>query len=411
MPHRFDLAIIGGGIIGLAVAREMMRRRPGARLVLLEKERHLARHQTGHNSGVIHSGIYYRPGSMKAATCREGADAMIEYCRQEEIPHRVCGKVIVAVNAGELPYLEELHRRGIANGVSGLRMLEAGPLREIEPHCAGLRALHVPGTAVTDFSIVSHRFAREATAAGAEIRVGTEVIGIRRDASDVVLTTTADRVVARLIVNCAGLQSDRVAKMAGAGIDLLIVPFRGEYYTLDPARSDLVSGLIYPVPRPGFPFLGVHLTRGVEGTVEAGPNACWALSREGYRWSDISIPDLLEAACFAGFRRMARRHLRYGMREIHRSLSRSAFLKSVQRLVPWVRGEDLRPGGAGVRAQAIERSGLLVDDFRFARTDGMIHVLNVPSPAATASIAIARRISEMVEESLGRDLPSGTRRA
>lgn len=411
MPHRFDLAIIGGGIIGLAVAREMMRRRPGARLVLLEKERDLALHQTGHNSGVIHSGIYYRPGSVKAATCREGADAMIEFCRHQKIPHRVCGKVIVAVNSHELPYLEELHRRGIANGVPGIRMIEAGLLREIEPHCAGLRALHVPGTAVTDFSIVSHRFAREATAAGAVIRVGTAVTGISRGASEVVLATTADRVVARLIVNCAGLHSDRVAKMAGAGVDLLIVPFRGEYYTLDPARADLVNGLIYPVAPPGFPFLGVHLTRGVEGTVEAGPNACWALSREGYRWSDISIPDLIEAASFAGFRRMARRHLRYGLGEIHRSLSKSAFLKSVQRLVPGVRDEDLRPGGAGVRAQAIERSGLLVDDFRLARTDGMIHVLNVPSPAATASIAIARRISQMVEESLGPDLPSGTPRA
>ena len=400
MPQRFDLAVIGGGIIGTAVAREMTLRRPGARLVLLEKESELARHQTGHNSGVIHSGVYYRPGSVKAATCREGADALIRYCREEGIPHRVRGKLIVATGPDEEPHLHELHRRGSANGVSGLRLLEGDALREIEPHCAGVRALHVPGTAVTDFCVVARRFARDAEALGAEIRTGTIVTGIGRDGPDAILTTNREPVAARLVINCAGLHSDRIARMAGAAPDLLIVPFRGEYKTLDPARAHLVSTLIYPVPRPEFPFLGVHLTRGVDGVVEAGPNACWALAREGYRWRDVSLPDLLEAAGFSGFRRMARHHLRYGLSEIHRSLSRRVFLRSVQRLVPDVRATDLRPGGAGVRAQAVERSGGLVDDFRFARTESMIHVLNVPSPAATASIAIARRIADMADEAL-----------
>lgn len=409
--QRFDLAIIGGGIIGTAIARQMLRHRPGMRLVLLEKEQDLARHQSGHNSGVIHSGIYYRPGSLKAATCREGAEAMIEYCRTEGIPHRVCGKLIVAIEPEEIPYLMELHRRGTANGVPGLRLLEPAQLREIEPHCAGLRALHVPGTAVTDYALVTRSFASEAVAAGAEIRLVTAVRDIRREGSDLILETTTDRVITRLGINCAGLHSDRIAKMAGAAVDLLIVPFRGEYFTLDPARDGLVSNLIYPVPLPELPFLGVHLSRGVDGSVEAGPNACWALSREGYRWRTINPRDLLEAASFNGFRRMARRHLRYGLAEARRSLSRKAFANAVRRLVPELRDTDLYQGRTGVRAQAIERSGLLVDDFRFARTEGMIHLLNAPSPAATASIAIARRVSQMAVEPLGDYLPSGTRRA
>jgi L-2-hydroxyglutarate oxidase LhgO len=398
MDGRFDVIIVGGGIVGLATARELGLSLPRMRVALLEKEPDLARHQTAHNSGVIHSGIYYRPGSLKAATCVEGAAAMVAFCRQEEIAHRICGKVVVAVEPGEIPALEELHRRGAANGVPDLSLIGPEELRQIEPCASGVRALRVPGTAVTDFAVVARRFADHATASGARIQTGACVTGLARDGQEIVVETTAGVFAARHLVNCAGLHSDRIARLAGARPDVRIVPFRGEYYEIASQRRHLVRALIYPVPRPELPFLGVHFTRRVGGEVEAGPNAVWALAREGYHRTDISLRDILDSMSFSGFWGLIGRHWRYGLGEMHRSLSRGAFLRALQRLLPELRAEDLRPGGSGVRAQAVDRSGGLVDDFHFVRTEGMTHVLNVPSPAATASIAIARRIVEMMPE-------------
>jgi L-2-hydroxyglutarate oxidase LhgO len=394
----YDLVIIGGGIIGLSAAMEALRRFPDLRLLVVEKESRVGLHQSGRNSGVIHTGLYYRPASLKATLCVEGAAAMLSFCREHGIPHEICGKVVVATRERELPALQELHRRGTANGVRGLALVGPERLAEIEPNCKGLRGLHVPGAAIADFGVVTGKYAENVTAAGGTIRTGARVTGLARRGGEVIVESTAGSFATRRLINCAGLHSDRVARMAGETIDTIIVPFRGEYHEIAPGRRHLVRGLIYPVPDPGLPFLDVHLTRTVRGTVEAGPNAVLAWKREGYRRTDFSLGDTARTLAHAGFWRMASRHWRRGLVEVHRSLSRGAFLRAVRRFLPELCASDLLPGGAGVRAQAVDGAGNLLDDFRIVRTDRMIHVLNVPSPAATASIPIGRWIAGMLAE-------------
>jgi (S)-2-hydroxyglutarate dehydrogenase len=395
MSERFDVAVIGGGIVGLAVGREITRRFPRIRLVVLEKEARVGAHQSGHNSGVIHSGVYYKPGSLKAKLCVAGAEVMVEFCREHGVPFAVCGKVIVATSSAQLPRLQDLLERGQANGVAGLRMLGPEELREFEPHANGVAALLIPGTGVTDYAKVCEKYAELIGAQGGEVRTTTKVVGIRTSESENVIETSGGAIAARAVINCAGLFSDRIARMAGERPEVQIVPFRGEYYDLVPERAKLVRALIYPVPDPRFPFLGVHFTRRVYGSVDAGPNAIFAFKREGYRSRDFNLRDTVESLMFPGFWRGAAKHWRMGKDEAARSVSKAAFVASLQKLVPEVREEDLVPGGSGVRAQAIHRSGALVDDFQFTQTKNMLHLYNVPSPAATASIAIGRAVVEM----------------
>lgn len=392
-----DVVIVGGGIVGLAVALEITKRFPRLRLLLLEKEDRVGQHQSGHNSGVIHSGIYYKPGSLKARLCVEGAAAMLQFCRSYGIPHLVCGKVIVATREEEFPRLEELRRRGEANGLTGVQPIGSEQLREIEPNASGLRALVVPSTGITDYAAVCVKYAELIQAQGGTIRTSTPVTGLRDLADEVVVETSGPVFSTKYLINCAGLFSDRISRMAGGQTDVIIVPFRGEYYDLIPQRSSLVRGLIYPVPDPQFPFLGVHFTRRITGTVDAGPNAVFAFRREGYRRSDFNLRDLASSLSFPGFWRMASKHWRSGLDEFHRSFSKPEFVRALQRLVPEVREQDLVPGGSGVRAQALRRDGALVDDFQFVPSGKMLHVLNVPSPAATASLMIGRYIVSAAE--------------
>jgi L-2-hydroxyglutarate oxidase len=397
---RCDVLIVGGGIVGLAVALEITKRFPRLSLVLLEKEDRVGQHQSSHNSGVIHSGVYYKPGSLKAKLCVEGAQAMVEFCREHGVPHEVCGKVIVATREEEFPRLEELRRRGEANGLTRLRLIGPDELREIEPHASGLRALVVPSTGITDYAAVCEKYAELVRAQGGTILTSTAVTGLRELTSEVVVETSGPEFSTTYLINCAGLFSDRIARMAGGKPDVIIVPFRGEYYRLVPQRSSLVRALIYPVPDPQFPFLGVHFTRRVNGTVDAGPNAVLAFRREGYRRTDFSLQDVASSLAFPGFWRMAGNHWRSGLDEFHRSFSKSEFVRALQRLLPEVREQDLVPGGSGVRAQALRRDGTLVDDFQFMPSEKMLHVLNVPSPAATASLLIARAIVDTAGNSV-----------
>ncbi len=393
-----DIAVIGGGIVGLATARELLQRRPGQRLVVLEKEHAIGRHQTGHNSGVIHSGIYYAPGSLKARLCVAGAARLYRYCDEKGIPYQKCGKVIIARSAAELPRLEELYRRGLANGVPGLELVGPERLRELEPHAAGVRAIWSPNTGIVDFGRVAAAYAEDVQALGGEIRTGYRVTAIRRVGGVTRIRTSGGDVEARLVVACAGLHADRVAALTGAPRSPRIVPFRGDYYILRPERRHLVRGNIYPVPDPSFPFLGVHFTPRMDGSVWLGPNAVLAFAREGYRRTDVNPRDLLEALTFPGFLRLARKYWRTGLAEMWRDVSRRAFWKSLQSYVPEIRPDDLLPGPAGVRAQALADDGTLVDDFVVHYTDGVVHVRNAPSPAATSSLAIAELIADAVEK-------------
>jgi len=363
-----DVIIVGGGIVGLAVALEITQRFPRLRLLMLEKEDRVGRHQSGHNSGVIHSGIYYKPGSLKATLCVGGAAAMVAFCREHGIPHSVCGKVIVATRREELQPLEELRRRGEANGVAGVRLIGPAELRGLEPNSGGLAALVVPSTAVTDYVAVCDKYAQLAVERGGSILTSAEVLNIKRGANEIVVETRRGVFSTAYFINCAGLFSDRISRMASDEPEVMIAPFRGEYYDLVPERSSLVRALIYPVPDPRFPFLGVHFTRRVGGRVDAGPNAVLAFRREGYRRSDFNLKDLASSLAFPGFWRIAAKYWRSGIGEVHRSFSKPAFVRALQRLVPAVRGEDLIPGGSGVRAQALRRDGTLVDDFQFVQS-------------------------------------------
>ena len=401
MANSFDITIIGGGIVGLATALELTKRYPQHKLAILEKEDRLAAHQTGHNSGVIHSGIYYKPGSLKAQTCVAGAKAIIAFCQQHDIPYEICGKVVVATSPAELPRLEELHRRGTANGVEGMEMIGPERLREIEPHATGVRALHVPTTGIIDFPRVAQTYARLIQEKGGDLRLRHELRGIVRTDGGLILETSQESIHSKFMINCGGLHCDRIARLAGAQPDLQIVPFRGEYYSIAPQRRTLVKNLIYPVPDPAFPFLGVHFTRTIDGLVEAGPNAVLAFAREGYKKSDFDARDLRETLTFSGFRKMARKYWRTGLGEMFRSFSKQAFLAALRRLLPELTLGDLQPGGSGVRAQAISSQGALIDDFMISVTGSALHVLNAPSPGATASLAIGTMIVDKAGQEFG----------
>ena len=392
---RYDLAIIGGGIVGLATGMELLGAFPHVRLILLEKEPGLAQHQSSHNSGVIHSGIYYRPGSLKAKTCVDGARLLREFCDAQQIRYVVCGKLVVATDPSELPGLEMLYQRGMANGVFKLSLIGPGQLQEIEPHARGIKALAVPSAGLVDYAAVARAYAHIIRQRGGAIHTGARVHRLLRRGGEWVAETSAGRIRSRWLVSCAGLHSDRLAAMAGSPRDLRIAPFRGEYYELAAERQFLVRAMIYPVPHPALPFLGVHFTRSIHGGVHAGPNAVLALKREGYRKTDVDALEMVDLLTFPGFWKMARRDWRVGLEEAYRSFSKRAFVRSLQRLVPEVRAEDLTPGSSGVRAQALDRGGALLDDFNIAAGDHAIHVRNVPSPAATASIRIGQLITEM----------------
>ena len=398
MTACYEVAVIGGGIVGLATARAVAARLPGVDLVVIEKETEPATHQTGHNSGVLHTGIYYTPGSLRAKLCVQGHRAMAEFCRHEGLPFRGGGKVVVATNRAQVPRLEELQRRGNLNGVRGLRRLDGDQLREREPHARGVAALDVPEAASVDFAAVARRIAADLPG---ELRTGAPLEAV--EVGEVVaLHAGGSRVTARLVVNCGGLHSDRVACLAGATPEVRIVPFRGEYYRLRDEAATLVRSLIYPVPDPTFPFLGVHFTRRVDGTVEVGPNAVLALGREHYRGSRPNAADIVEMLRFGGFWRLVGRHWRAGGAELWRSRIRAVYARSARALVPEVSGADLLPGGAGVRAQAVGADGRLVDDFWIQESPGFVHVLNAPSPAATASLAIGDHLADLVIRRLGR---------
>jgi L-2-hydroxyglutarate oxidase len=391
VQERADVVIVGCGIVGLATGWDLTRRFPDMKLVMLEKEAELGAHQTGHNSGVIHSGIYYKPGSLKASTCRAGKELLESWCREQSIPFDRCGKVIVATEPSELPRLNELAARGQANGV---RCEVIGPerLRELEPHVQGLAAIHVPEAGRIDYPTVAARLADTVRKAGHAVLMGRAVSAMRESNGEITVITGQGEVRTRYVVNCAGLHSDRVAAMTVAQLPAKIVPFRGEFYALTKTARSLVNTLVYPVPDPRFPFLGVHFTKTIAGKVKCGPNAVLALAREGYRKTDWALGDLVESLSYSGFQQLARRHWRYGWTEVVRSFSKQAFLESLQRLGPEVRSEHLEPGPSGVRAQAVAPDGSLVDDFCFMEQERIVHVINAPSPAATASLAIGRHI-------------------
>jgi len=393
-----DVAIIGAGIVGLAVGLQLIRKSPGLKVLVLDKESEVASHQTGHNSGVMHSGLYYKPGSLKARLCVEGKAAMVQFCEEHGIPHDICGKIIVATEEREIPGLNELLRRGQANGVSGLRELNAEQIREVEPYASGIRGIHVPTTGITDFKMVSVKYAELIEQGGGEVLTGYGVEHIMHEAGAIVLQTTSGTVHARFAVNCAGLQSDLIAKMAGATLGLRIVPFRGEYYELVPSKSYLIKALVYPVADPRFPFLGVHFTRRIHGGVEAGPNAVLSFKREGYTRTSFNLIEALSIASFPGFWKMASHNLKSGLGEMYRSWNKRAFTRALQKLLPDLTEQDIQLGGSGVRAQALDRFGNLLDDFHFVYQDRILHVCNVPSPAATASLVIGREIVSTLDK-------------
>lgn len=395
----YDVAIIGGGIVGAATAMALTQRRKMS-LVILEAENQLAAHQTGHNSGVIHSGLYYKPGSLKARNCTTGREAMYQFCEIHDIPHDRCGKVVVATRYDELPALDMLEERGRANGLVGLKRLDREGINVYEPRSAGIAGLFVPQTGIVDYTAVTRKMGEIVQECGGEIRTNARVKAIHKRGSEFTLETTAGSVHCRNLINCAGLYSDRVARMAGVNPKLQIIPFRGEYYEMHKRKEHLVKSLIYPVPDPRFPFLGVHFTRMIHGGVEIGPNAVLGFRREGYRLTDINLRDMAQYGLYVGFWRMATKYWKMGTGEFYRSFYKKAFVKAMQRLVPEIQAEDVFRAGAGVRAQALEPNGLLVDDFRIVEADHMVHVLNAPSPAATASISIGETIADMAEKIL-----------
>jgi L-2-hydroxyglutarate oxidase len=391
----YDLVIVGGGIVGLATALQIKRSSPGLRVIVLEKESRLAAHQTGHNSGVIHSGIYYKPGSLKATNCVRGYNLLVDFCRENDVPFELCGKIIVATDNTEVPYLETLLERGRKNGVQNLRRLKAEELREYEPHVTGVAGIHVPQTGIVDFTRVAEAYGRLLRAGGTEIHLGEQVIDAQQSAGQVVVSTQKQSYSAKLVINCAGLYSDKVARLTVKDVPVKIVPFRGEYFTIRKDRESLVRNLIYPVPDPNFPFLGVHFTRMAKGGVECGPNAVLAFAREGYRKTDINMAELAETLAWPGFRRVAGKYWRTGIGEMYRSWSKTAFTKALRKLVPEIREEDLVEGGSGVRAQACDRQGGLVDDFLILEERHAINVCNAPSPAATSSLAIGETVAKL----------------
>ncbi len=396
----YDVIIAGAGIVGLASGLKMLEKRPKIRLLILEKEDGPARHQTGHNSGVIHSGIYYKPGSLKAENCIRGYRLLLEFCKKENVPVEICGKVIVATGEGEIERLSSIYQRGIANGLDKIRKIGKEELREIEPHSAGIKAIHIPYTGIVDYKAVAAKYAEKIAELGGEFRFNEEVRNVRVTAPGAEVITDNSSLTTKAFVNCCGLQSDEVAKHTGDQLDTRIIPFRGEYYKLKKERSYLVKNLIYPVPDPSFPFLGVHFTRMIDGEVEAGPNAVLSFKKEGYKKTSFSLPDTFKIFTWGGFYRIAAKYYRTGAGEFYRSFSKKAFVKALQRLLPEINDDDLTEGGAGVRAQAIDRAGKPVDDFLISNNGKVINVLNAPSPAATSSLAIGETICNFINKNL-----------
>lgn len=397
MNQHCDTLIVGGGIVGLATAYRLTERFPRQRVVVLEKETAVGEHQTGHNSGVLHTGIYYKPGTLRATNCRAGKLAMQQFCQEQGLQFEICGKVIVAVDEAELPLLDNIYQRGQQNGVA-CELIDAARLKELEPHAAGIRAIHVPEAGIVNYRQVCLRLAELLRERGVQILLGTRFLHLRRSGADLVVETTQGEHHAKFVVTCAGLQSDRVARKTGEPTHAQIVPFRGEYYELKPDVEHLCRNLIYPVPNPNFPFLGVHFTRMIEGGVECGPNAVLAFAREGYRKSDINLFDLTEALAYRGFQRLAWKYWRVGLGELHRSFSKAAFVRALQRLMPEIRSEHLVPARAGVRAQAVTLDGALADDFLIEGSDRVINICNAPSPAATSSLNIGSLIVDRLAE-------------
>ncbi len=397
--RNYDIAVIGGGIIGLATAMRLTQEHPDRKVVVIEKESGVARHQTGHNSGVIHAGIYYAPGSQKANFCSTGGRLLREFCDERGIEYEMCGKLIVAINDAEVPGLEELYRRGAANGAEGLELIGAEELREHEPHVAGVKAIWSPNTGIIDFTKVSEAYSIEMRENGGDLITDAEVHSISKSNGSVHIQTGAGDFTASNIINCAGLHADKVARMMDVAIGVRIIPFRGEYFSIRPESAHLVNGLIYPVPDPSLPFLGVHFTKRINGSVEAGPNAVLALKREGYSKTSFSIADAWDTLTYPGFWRMSMKYWKTGFDEQYRSLVKSVFVKSLQTLIPEITGDDLYAPGAGVRAQVVDDRGALLQDFSIAETEGAIHVLSAPSPGATSSLSISRYIVDMAKES------------
>jgi len=401
LASRLDVVIVGGGIVGLATANSLLSSNPKLKLVVLEKESTLGAHQTGHNSGVIHSGLYYKPGSLKAKNCIEGYQKLLKFCQDNDIAHEICGKIVVALSEQERAQLEMLRQRGEQNGLMGIRRLSKTEITEIEPHCTGIDGLFVPQTGIVDYGAMTMRLAEQIREFGGQILTSHQVREITELSHGVAVSTEQQRFNARTVITCGGLHSDRLAMQTQPDLDLRIIPFRGEYFELKESAKHLVRSLIYPVPDPNFPFLGVHFTRRIDGSIECGPNAVLAFAREGYRKTDISISEFAQTLAWPGFRKIALKYWRTGLGEYHRSFSKNAFVAALQKLVPEITANDLQPAGAGVRAQACSRAGSLLDDFEIRQIGRVVHVCNAPSPAATASLAIgdaiASRVSSIVE--------------
>ncbi|HEY6907018.1 MAG TPA: L-2-hydroxyglutarate oxidase [Ignavibacteriaceae bacterium] len=393
--NQCDVIIIGGGIVGMATAMRL-KQSSNFSVIVVETESELAHHQTGNNSGVIHSGLYYKPGTLKAKNCVDGREQLYRFCEENNIRYERCGKVVVATEESEIPLLSMLEERGIANGLKGLKRLSAQEIKEYEPYAAGLAGLFVPETGVVDYKSVTNKYAELFQILGGRIITSCRFLSLKQSNAQLEVVTSRDVYGCSLLVNCGGLYSDRIAKQCEVNPSLQIIPFRGEYYKLKKEKEYLVRNLIYPVPDPKFPFLGVHFTRMMKGGVEAGPNAVLALKREGYSRKDVSPADIVQMAAFPGFWKMAAKHYKMGFEEYYRSFSKAAFVRSLQKLIPEITGNDIEPGGAGVRAQALERDGKLTDDFRIVESERMIHVLNAPSPAATASLSIGEKIAGLI---------------
>lgn len=391
-----DVIVIGGGIVGLATALKILEKKPSTKLLLLEKESELSAHQTGNNSGVIHSGIYYKPGSLKALNCRKGYQQLIDFCDEENINYELCGKVIVATNDSQLDALETLYERGLQNGLKGLKRISEGELKEIEPYVKGIKGIQVPETGIIDYKEVSIKYGEKIKAQGGKIHTGEKVNKIIQNNKSVIIETSKNSYEGKLLVNCAGLYSDKVARMTGQDINVKIIPFRGEYFKIKKEKHHLVNHLIYPVPDPAFPFLGVHFTRMINGGIEAGPNAVLAFAREGYKKLQISLPELTETLMWPGFQKVAAKYWSTGFGEMYRSFSKSAFTKALQGLIPEIQKDDLETGGAGIRAQACDRNGGLSDDFLIYENEFAVNVCNAPSPAATSSLAIGDTVSDLI---------------
>ena len=398
-----DVIVIGGGIVGLATAYKLLEQKPELKLRILEKEKSIGLHQSAHNSGVIHSGIYYKPGSMKATNCRRGVEELLLFCDKFNVQYDFCGKVIVAVNLEEVNRLDALYKRGLENGISDVRIVDSQELKDLEPHATGIKAIHVPSTGIINYTSVVDELAKQIIKRGGEIKTKATVKGFVRKAGECIVNTQTYDYPTGLVINCAGLYSDKIAQLAGENSSISIIPFRGEYYVLKPESRHLVNSLIYPVPDPKFPFLGVHFTRRIDGSVEAGPNAVLATAREGYRRRDFSFQETWELLTNPGFWKIGRNYWKTGMGEYTRSLFKPLFVKALQNLVPAIQGSDLVPGGSGVRAQAMDRTGKLLDDFCIVQSERFIHVLNAPSPAATASFAIGSKISAQAFQNIFRE--------